>query len=244
MKVMFAGPSLPDARDYAHATVVRDPAASGDVARAVLEGANIIGIVDGYFESVASIWHKEILFALAQGVTVMGAASMGALRAAECATFGMIGVGAVFAAYASGVLVDDDAVGQIHGPAELGYVPLSEPLVNVAATVDLLAGERLISAEEHGAILAAAKTMFFKARTFPAILANTSLDGARAEEIRQLCARHRCDVKRADALSLLNLIEAADDIRGQPPAGWKFAETQMWTRLLERWQRERAAPAA
>jgi hypothetical protein len=244
MKVVFAGPSLPDARDHASTVRVRDPAALGDVAKAVLEGANVIGIVDGYFENVASVWHKELLFALSAGVTVVGGASMGALRAAECAPFGMTGVGTVFAAYASGALVDDDAVGQVHGPAELGYVPLSEPLVNVTATVELLAGQGLISTEESAAIRASATAMFFKLRTFAAILKNTRLDSARMMEIRALCVSHRRDVKREDALSLLHIVEATDDARKPAPTDWKFAETQMWTRLLDGWRRELAATAA
>jgi hypothetical protein len=244
MKVVFAGPSLPDAADFARTAIVRHPAASGDVAKAVLDGATVIGIVDGYFENVASVWHKEILFALSEGVTVIGGASMGALRAAECAPFGMIGVGSVYAAYESGVLVDDDAVGQVHGPAELGYVALSEPLVNVAATADVLRRENLISDAEAEAILASARGMFFKLRSFPAIIAATSLSSARASEIRQLCLRHRRDVKREDALALLSAVETAPDRRGVRPAGWTFSITQMWTRQLDAWQREHAAAAA
>src|SRR5688572_32760283 len=51
------------------------------------------------------------------GVRVFGAASMGALRAAELQPFGMIGVGQVFQAYRRGHLTDDDEVAVAHGPA-------------------------------------------------------------------------------------------------------------------------------
>ena len=64
----------------------------------------MIGLVDGRYEDIAAVWHKEILYAIEQGALVFGAASMGALRAAECADFGMIGVGAVFERYRSGEL--------------------------------------------------------------------------------------------------------------------------------------------
>ena len=47
------------------------------MAKAVIEGATVIGLIDGFFENVASVWHKEILFALSEGVQVFGAASMG-----------------------------------------------------------------------------------------------------------------------------------------------------------------------
>ncbi|HEY5550419.1 MAG TPA: TfuA-like protein, partial [Opitutaceae bacterium] len=99
MKVVFVGPSLtdPKLRTDSGSVRFRPPAAMGDVTKAVIEGATAVGLVDGVFEAVASVWHKEILYALAEGVQVFGAASMGALRAAECAPYGMIGVGAIFA---------------------------------------------------------------------------------------------------------------------------------------------------
>jgi hypothetical protein len=244
MKVLFVGPSLPEAADHVQSAHVRDPAASGDVAKAVLEGATVIGIIDGYFENVASVWHKEILYALSQGVTVIGGASMGALRAAECAAFGMVGVGSVYEGYASGRLVDDDAVGQVHGPAELGYIALSEPLVNIAATLDRLCHRGLISTSENDAVLASATRLFFKARTFAAAIAGAPLGSGRALEIGDLCARHRQDVKREDALSVLMAVETATDTRTPPPGAWQFAETQMWSRLLEAWRRDLAAAAA
>lgn len=244
MRVVFAGPSLPDAADHATVAHVRGPAALGDVARAVIEGATVIGVVDGYFENTASVWHKEILYALSEGVTVMGGASMGALRAAECAPYGMIGVGAVFRAYAAGALVDDDAVGQVHGPEELGYIALSEPLVNVAATLAGLEDSRLISSGEHDAILRAATAAFFKDRAWPKMLAAVALDPSRRDEIARLVNQWRRDLKREDALALVAAVEAAPAKRNGPPLGWKFSETQMWARLLDGWRRDVAAAAA
>ena len=66
---------------------------------------------------------------------MFGAASMGALRAAELAAFGMEGVGAIFEAFREGVLEDDDEVAVIHGPAEFGYPVLSEAMVNIRRTL-------------------------------------------------------------------------------------------------------------
>ena len=66
---------------------------------------------------------------------------MGALRAAELWEFGMVGVGAVSAAYRDNDIEDDDEVAVIHGPAELDYLPLSEAMVNVRATVERAVSE-------------------------------------------------------------------------------------------------------
>ena len=69
------------------------------------------------------------------GIAVFGASSMGALRAAELHEFGMVGVGQIFEMFRDGVLEDDDEVALQHGPEELNYLPVSEPLVNIRATL-------------------------------------------------------------------------------------------------------------
>ena len=44
------------------------PVAQGDIYRAVRRRPRAIGIIDGYFEGVPAVWHKEILWAMAQGI--------------------------------------------------------------------------------------------------------------------------------------------------------------------------------
>jgi len=200
--------------------------------RAVADGARVIGLIDGVFEHMPSIWHKEILYALSAGVTVAGAASMGALRAAECRDFGMIGVGAVFAAYASGAIEDDDAVAQLHGPAELGFVPLSEPLVNIRASLDRFAAEGRLEASEHERLLAVAQAMFFKERSYRHILDQAGLDAARRHALAQMLKTQGVHLKQQDAVQLLDLIEAG----ALPPAvaarQWILADTRSLRTLL------------
>ena len=133
--VAFLGPSLPQdqAKTFGDA-ILLPPARRGDIVRAINEhDPEIILIIDGYFEQVPSVWHKEILWALSQGRTVAGAASMGALRAAELDQFGMLGVGRIYQAYSCGTFApfdeafeDDDEVAVLlldigDGVAE-GYV--------------------------------------------------------------------------------------------------------------------------
>src|SRR5262249_25127305 len=117
--IVFLGPSLraADLRQLSSFDV-RPPAAHGDVYRAVQDHPRTIGIVDGYFEGVPSVWHKEILYALSEGVHVYGAASMGALRAAELDGFGMQGVGRIYEGYRDGLFEDDGDVAVSHGPEE------------------------------------------------------------------------------------------------------------------------------
>jgi hypothetical protein len=229
MRVLFAGPSLcgvalPDAA----AIDSRGPARQGDLARAVLDGASVIGLVDGRYEDVAATWHKEILFALQSGVTVLGAASMGAMRAAECDAFGMIGIGEVYARYASGDLDDDAAVAQLHGPVELGHVPVTEALVNVEATLDDVGRRGLLDAAVTARLRASARALFFKVRTWPRIAAGAGLAGEEGAAIARLVEANRLDVKRRDALLLIDRLVRLPAERVTPPAGWRMAETQMW----------------
>ncbi len=171
LPVIFLGPSLSlqQARMILSAAEYQPPAAMGDVARAVAAGAKRILIIDGYFETVPAVFHKEILAALASGVAIFGASSMGALRAAELASFGMIGIGAIFHAYHSGQLTDDDEVALIHGPAELGYPAMSEALVNIRATLAAALKDGAISQIAARTVLTKAKAMPYRQRSYAAV---------------------------------------------------------------------------
>ncbi|MDK1377922.1 MULTISPECIES: TfuA-like protein [unclassified Sinorhizobium] len=234
MKIVFVGPTVPDARELAGAGfAVHPPAMQGDILRAARAGATIIGLVDGNFEHVAPVWHKEILFALSQGVQVFGAASMGALRAAECAPFGMVGIGEIYRQYTTGELTDDSDVALLHAPAELGYAPLTVPLVNVRATLARLRQGSSITVADAARIEAAAGQIFYKRRTWAAIIAGAELqaDGDRAALAARL-QQGMVDQKRADALALFDAVRAQpDERRGERP-GWAFNSTTMWKILL------------
>jgi len=131
--LVFLGPTLPQKEGAALLDAeFRGPARRGDIYRAVFDGYRTIVLIDGEFHGSPSVWQREIVDALAEGAAVHGASSMGALRAAELHRLGMIGHGRIFRWYRDGALGADDEVALTHGPAELGYPALSEPLVNIA----------------------------------------------------------------------------------------------------------------
>lgn len=233
MKILFVGPSLPDAEEVAGPDfVVCPPACRGDVLRATREGATVIGLVDGSFEQVAPVWHKELLFALSVGVEVYGAASMGALRALECQPFGMIGIGRIFEWYRTGVLDDDADVAQIHGPAELLYPSLSLPLANLLATLCALVEAGRISVPEARALEAAGRQTFFKERTLQSVATMASLPGeGRRKAIEELLLDGAVDQKRADALALMETLRSRDAIRRPPEGRWRLNVTSQWKRM-------------
>lgn len=225
---VFLGPTLP--RDEACAVLDAEylpPAAHGDVLRAVRRGFRVIGLVDGVFERVPAVWHKEILFALSEGVHVYGAASMGALRAAELGAFGMHGVGAIHRAYAEGALEDDDEVAVAHGGAEDGFRPLSDAMVDIRATLEAAAAKGVVTAEVAAAMTSRAKATFYPQRLLPAVAE------AGGERLREWLPAGRVQLKRQDACALLETIR--DDVRaGLEPfrPAWRLQHTRFWDAVL------------
>jgi len=197
---------------------------------AVVGGATAIGLIDGNFEGVPAVWHKEILYALSLGVACFGAASMGALRAAECAPFGMVPVGWIANQYLAGAIDDDAAVALISAPAELAYAPLSEPLVDAWATLRRLADLALISRRELEALTASANALFFKDRTVGTIVEGAGL-GARSGAIRSAYDLHHVSQKRLDALELLEWI-LQSPARRSPAPSWTLSYSPFLGRHL------------
>jgi len=134
--IVFLGPTISadHAAKYLDATF-KPPVSQGDIMACLGDAPSAIGIIDGYFQNIPSVWHKEILWAMSRGVHVFGSASMGALRAAELSSFGMIGVGKVFESYFKGETNRDDEVAIVHAPQEMNFTPLSEPLANIRPTL-------------------------------------------------------------------------------------------------------------
>lgn len=223
MKILFAGPSLYGTTFDAGDVIVRRPAQMGDIERAIADGARAVGLIDGHYQQVGAVWHKEILLALASGVTVFGAASMGALRAAECELFGMIPIGVIANLYCSGELVDDADVALTNGPAELGFPPLSEAMVDVEATLAHLVGSGLASAEDAVRIRTAARKTFFADRTVEAMFALLG-----APDLEALYTANRVSQKARDALELLETLKRWDGPAETAKPEWRFANSPFW----------------
>ena len=210
--VIFAGPSLPLRLRPSDPTLCwRPPIRQGELYRAALERPAIIGIVDGYFEVVPTVWHKEILWAMAQGIHVYGSASIGALRAAELHTFGMVGIGRIFEAFRDGLLEDDDEVAVLHGPEELGYPALTEAMVNIRATLDAAVAQDILDLPRAARLAEIAKDMFFKDRSWDLITRRGAKSEASPLVIDDFTAwlkDGQADQKRTDALAMLAAIRA------------------------------------
>ena len=205
--IVFLGPSLDRAAaEKILAAEYRPPAKRGDILRAAADGAGIIVLIDGVFHQEAAVAHREVLAAVKAGVTVVGASSMGALRAAELHTLGMTGIGKIFGLYRDGKLVSDDEVALVFDPAS--GIALSEPLINIRCTLHKAEAAGIITPADNAALLAAAQSVFYPQRTYKKIAAaaGDAIDPETRERFLAFAAKNPADQKKEDAIAALEYV--------------------------------------
>lgn len=169
---VFLGPSLEEsaARSILPANYY-PPVRMGDVYRLITSGVRLIVIIDGVFHKTTPVWQREIVSAIDNGIIVVGASSMGALRAVELEPLGMIGVGTIVEWYRAGRIEGDDEVALQHADAEYGYRALSEPLVNIRWNLDRAAAAGVISGAQCQALTAAMHALDHTRRSYASLVA-------------------------------------------------------------------------
>ncbi len=217
MRVLaFAGPSLPSADRSAFPGVEwLPPCGAGDLLRLDVEGGAALCLIDGWFDHRPAVRHKEILELLSRGVRILGAASIGALRAAEMAPLGMEGIGAIYRAYAGGRIQGDDEVALVHGPAAWDWRPLSVPLVDVRATCHAALRRRMMTRAQAAAVLEGARGIHYVDRSWHDVISAASLSREEAIRIGRWVATHQVAQKRIDARACIRAAHLAG--RDHPP---------------------------
>ncbi len=233
--LVYVGPTLPAAEVRARlpGAVVLPPVAVGDVLIAIRRrGVTRIAIIDGYFERMAAVWHKELLRALERGISVWGAASMGALRAAELAPFGMRGIGSIYRAYARGTLTADDEVAVAHLPAEYGYRATSDALVNLR---DGIARAPMLSTAVRERLVELARAPFYRERSWGRLVGDARAAGISARTLALFAAWPKPDRKAADARMLLRALvtDRLPPKRGaRVPRTWAIKQLEAWLAVI------------
>lgn len=207
--VIFLGPSL----DLAAARAILDaeyrpPVARGDIAALLTEPEppEVIGIVDGKFMHTFAISPKEILVALDRGVAVYGSSSMGALRAAELGSYGMVGVGRIWAAYATGEVDADDEVALLYDE-ETGAA-LTDPLITMRYAVEAAVRDGAATAELGALFVETARAMWYPRRRVRTVLQALGplTDPDQLDNLAVYLAERAPDAKRDDAAALLRVV--------------------------------------
>ncbi len=208
--VVYTGTSIShsEARNILDADY-RPPVRRHDIRRLMNSPPGIIGIIDGVFFDSAAVAHREIIEALKSGITVVGGASMGALRASELEPYGMIGVGKIYEMYKSGTLESDDEVAVTFDAETME--PLSVPLVNVRVTVERGQVMGVFSKEQASAVVDITRKIFYPERNYRSIInecvKNRVFADSEKEKLLDFFKKHEVDLKRQDAVLVLEKIK-------------------------------------
>lgn len=214
--VAFVGPTLSAAEARTHLDAIYlPPIGQGDVVRAVFEHApSAIVIIDGAFAQRPAVRHKEILWAMARGVRMFGASSMGAIRAAELNGYGMVGEGFVYRWYRRTTLADDADVAVAMAPVELGSHALSDALVDMRLTLKRAERERVIGRELRMLLEQSARSLHFMERSYATILSIVGRDPRFERELQDFrlwLATGIVKRKKTDAIKLLTALSSSLD---------------------------------
>lgn len=176
------------------------------MARASGEAARIV-LLDGCLVYAYPPSPCEVYEAIAAGVTVVGAASLGALRAVELRAHGMAGCGWVYERYLDRTCVADD---EVVTPMRDGtHAPLAVALVRVRYTLSCLVSAGAVAAPAARAVLTALRELYFEARTAEAVRA-IALGCGSPPQIAGCLVSDAYDIKRHDALACLRGVAVAD----------------------------------
>jgi len=205
--IIFTGPSL----NHDEAMTILDadyrpPIQRGDITAALNDNPDIIGIIDGVFHQQPAVSHREILDALKRGVTVVGGASMGALRASELDDFGMIGIGYVYNQYKNGLIESDDDVAIVINPLNLEQ--LSDSLVSMEYNFKMMMDKELISEEELNKLIEASKSLFYPKRTYNSVFKNVDIDSDKVKKLKEFLDEYGIDIKHQDAIEVIKYIKS------------------------------------
>ncbi|MFJ4063640.1 TfuA-like protein [Streptomyces albogriseolus] len=240
---VFVGPSLPRSEPQLAALDVRvwPPAQHGDLFAPEISSDDTVVLIDGVYHQAPALRHKEILAAMGRGIRMVGAASIGALRAAELAPYGMHGVGRIYAAYARGNIDGDDevAVGQAPDDARA----LTWPLVNLRHALELAVAHEVLDAPRATGLLQALRAVYYPQRTWAAVRAVCHNRGERTFadwlDERRKQDRHFADLKRADAIAAVTTAldgTAAAASAAVAPPRWETAYFRRWSNAAVREQ--------
>ncbi len=187
------------------------PIKRGDIEQLLSNNNNIeiIGIIDGVFHQSPAIAHKEILKALKQGITVIGGASMGALRACELYPYGMKGIGHIYNDYKNGIIESDDDVAVAFKPND--YTQLSDSWINIKYNLDQAEYNNIITDYEKKILLKSAKEIYYPKRTFNTTIKKADISTSSKDKLKDYLKDNKFDIKYDDAKSVIEYIKKLID---------------------------------
>jgi hypothetical protein len=202
--IVFFGPSIAEQEVRSLAAVTHAPPIKrGDLA--AVEDHDVFVILDGEFGQNMSVSPKEILSLLERGKTVIGASSMGALRASELDRSGMIGVGWVYDYFRRCAIRRDADVALVYSPFD--FKPLTVPIVDLEYWMEQAGAAGLIGNRERSLLLKIARNIFFADRTLDTLTEalRVAVGGDTMDSLLAFSGGTIPNVKSADAAEAVRL---------------------------------------
>ena len=147
----------------------------------------------------------------------------------------MLGHGRIYEAYASGEISDDDEVAVVHGPAETGFMPLTDAMVDIRDAIDEAKALGVLTPAAAKAVIECAKAQHFKERNLKKAVRSIlqqSHSNLQIDEILAWFAARPAGAKERDARDLLaNLDFISEKARSFARAAPRFIPTVYLRRL-------------
>ncbi|MEM4399700.1 MAG: TfuA domain-containing protein [Candidatus Nitrosocaldus sp.] len=207
--IVFLGPSL--SREKAKSILpdaeYRPPARKGDLLRV---GSNsIVGLIDGVFLQDYPPTPIEVYTAIAKGVKVLGAASIGALRAVELERLGMVGIGKIFRLYKEGKIEGDDEVAVTFDSRD--YSLHSDALIDIRYTLYHAYKVGVVGDDTRRRLVRIAKGIYFPYRSYDAVISKAreeeeGIDEDELDALEGYLSSNRRSLKEEDSIKLLKFL--------------------------------------
>ena len=215
--IVYLGPTLnrEEARKILDADY-RDPAKKGDFLRLSLtsDEKKYVGFIDGVFlhdypPSPIEVYH----LATRKNIELIGASSLGALRAVELEKFGMKGIGKIFQLFKKGILNADDEVAVTFVRDK--NILQSEALIDIRFNLFLAYKKGIINKQTKKRFVKIAKNIYFPFRNYDDIIKLTQEQFPsihdELENFRDYILKNRDSLKARDAIKLLKYLKTKSE---------------------------------
>lgn len=215
--IVYLGPTL--SREEAIKILdadYRDPAKKGDFLMLSRDSdeKKYVGFVDGVFlhdypPSPIEVYH----LATRKNIELIGASSLGALRAVELEKFGMKGIGKIFQLYKNGIINADDEVAVTF--TRENNILQSEAMIDIRFNLFLAYKKGIITNQTKKRIAKIAKNIYFPFRNYEDILKLTHQQFPsiynELESFRSYILKNRDSLKARDAIKLLKYLKTMSE---------------------------------
>lgn len=215
--IVYLGPTL--SREEAIKILdadYRDPAKKGDFLMLSRDSdeKKYVGFVDGVFlhdypPSPIEVYH----LATRKNIELIGASSLGALRAVELEKFGMKGIGKIFQLYKNGIINADDEVAVTF--VRENNILQSEAMIDIRFNLFLAYKKGIITNQTKKRFAKIAKNIYFPFRNYEDIIKLTHQQFPsiynELESFRSYILKNRDSLKARDAIKLLTYLKTMSE---------------------------------